>query len=112
MTDHFDETFAPDVSWTCGLCNANGRKVSGEDRESLEMHMNEHIAGALEDPIRMIFDLRVSPLPRPEPKLVDVVSYGPGWGLVEYGTTNPVLALIQDQDVAAYLARLWNEDQS
>jgi hypothetical protein len=100
--------FAEDVSWTCGLCSVGGVEVTGTGRESLELHMNEHIAGALEGPVRMVFDLR-KPRLRPEPTLVDVAEFGAGFAVAGVGS-DTVLAMCADRDVAEYFARLWNLD--
>jgi hypothetical protein len=113
MTDHFTETvevFAADVAWTCGLCSVGGTEVTGVGRESLELHMNDHIAGALEGPVRMVFDLRLPRL-RPEPVLVDVAQYGAGYAVAGQGS-DTVLAVCADRAVAEYFARLWNLDHS
>jgi len=116
MTEGFTgtiETFAQDVTWSCGLCAANGRQVAGTDRESLELHMNEHIAGALEDPVRLIFDLHLArPIP-PGPVLVDVAAYGDQYAVAGLGAgVDGIVALCASPEHAEYIARLWNEDHS
>jgi hypothetical protein len=112
MTEPY-ETFAPDVTWSCGLCAANGRQMTGTDRESMELHMNEHIAGALEDPVRMVIDMYLPALSlaKPAPMMIDVVQLEDGWALVEVGTTT-ALMVTPDRKVAEYVARLWNRDHA
>ena len=106
------ETLDENVSWSCGLCNANGRQANGDDRLSLEIHMNDHVMDAVHLPVQLVIDLRVARHLIPAtPVLVDVAAYGAGYAVAGIGSAD-IVATCDDVATAEYLAQLWNMDHS